>query len=115
MRSVEFTGGSKAIKVEAIMAKKNTKTSKTHRSRSRGTIKSILVTAFRREFQNDTVDISDGYQDNIHVMVVSRRFEQMGEQAKQDLLWRIIDQTNLSDAEKSLISLVYPICPSEIK
>ncbi len=83
--------------------------------RDRNEIKSILTKAFRNEFPEDTVDISDGYQDNIHVVVVSRQFDAMSEQEKQDKLWNIVDRTQLSNEEKSLISLIYPVSPAEIK
>ena len=83
--------------------------------RSRIEIKAVLEKAFREEFPNDTVDLSDGYQNNIHVLVVSRRFDAMSEKAKQDVLWGVIDTTDLTDAEKTLISLVYPVSPAEVK
>jgi len=75
----------------------------------------MLREAFRKRFPNDTVDISDGYKDNIHVMVVSREFDEMGEREKQELMWEIIDSTELAENEKTLISLVYPVSPAEIK
>lgn len=81
----------------------------------RSEIKAVLEQAFRAEFPNDTVDISDGYQNNIHVLVVSRRFDAMAEKDKQDALWRIIDGTDLTDAEKVTISLVMPVSPAEVK
>jgi hypothetical protein len=84
-------------------------------SRSRDEVKRILTPAFREEFPDDTVDISDGYQDNIHVLVVSRKFDELTEAQKQDMLWGIIDRTDLTDAEKSLISLVMPVSPAEIR
>jgi hypothetical protein len=83
--------------------------------RPRSVIKRVLLEAFRSEFPHDTVDISDGYLDNIHVLVVSRRFDRMSEKQKQSTLWRVIDATNLSDNEKELISLVYPVGVAELK
>ena len=83
--------------------------------RNKPEIKAILEQAFRAEFPNDTVDISDGYQNNIHVLVVSRRFDGMSEKDKQDALWQIIDGTDLTDAEKALISLIMPVSPAEVK
>jgi len=83
--------------------------------RNRDQIKAVLDGAFRQEFPKDTVDLSDGYQNNIHVVVVSRRFDGMEEKAKQDLLWSVIDATDLTDAEKHLISLVHPVSPAEVK
>ena len=84
-------------------------------SRDREEVKKILADAFRRRFPNDTVDISDGYQDNIHVLVVSRSFDSLTEKQKQDVLWKVIDSTNLTPAEKELISLVYPVSVAELK
>ena len=83
--------------------------------RNRDEIKTVLENAFRKKFPTDTVDLSDGYQDNIHVLVVSRSFDGISEKDKQDILWSVIDTTDLSDAEKVLISLVYPVSPSEVK
>ena len=84
-------------------------------ARSQPDIKTILDKAFRNEFPKDTVDISDGYQKNIHVLIVSRRFDSMNEQEKTDCLCTIIDRTNLSDDEKRLISLTLALSPAEIK
>jgi hypothetical protein len=36
----------------------------------------------------------------------------MTEKNKQDLLWDIIDKSNLSDAEKVKISLILPYSPT---
>ena len=84
-------------------------------ARSRDAIKQVLYRAFRREFPDDTVDISDGYKENIHVLIVSRRFDDMSEAEKQDLMWRVVDETDLTEPEKQLISLVYPVAVAEIK
>jgi hypothetical protein len=82
---------------------------------NRDKIKLVLEQAFRQRFPQDTVDISDGYEDNIHVVVVSRKFDKMTEEEKQELMWKIIDSTNLTKNEKSLISLAYPVSIAEIK
>ncbi len=84
-------------------------------TRSQPDIKAILDKAFRNEFPKDTVDVSDGYQENIHVLIVSRRFDSMNEQEKIDCLWSIIDGTDLSGDEKRLISLTLALSPAEIK
>lgn len=100
------------------MSKQSTVISRKAKSgsrRSRDQVKRILVEALRERFPNDTVDVSDGYKDNIHVMVVSRKFDQMTERQKQDYLWSLIDSSQLKDREKRLISLVYPLSPAEIK
>ena len=83
--------------------------------RSRDEIKRVIEQAFRSQFPTDTADVSDGYRDNKDVMVVSRRFDGMSESDKQDLMWGIIDDTDLTQAEKVLISLVMPLSPSEVK
>jgi hypothetical protein len=85
------------------------------KAHSRSQIKKILEEAFRAEFPHDTVDISDGYKENIHVVVVSRRFDRMKEANKTDLMWSVIDSAPLTDGEKQLISLVYPVSIAEIK
>ncbi len=84
--------------------------------RSRARIKRAIRDAFSRELPEDTIiDVSDGYGDCIHVMVISRRFDQMSEKAKQNLMWRVIDSSDLSEEEKARISLVYPVSPAAIK
>lgn len=83
--------------------------------RTRDEIKAVLEAAFRAEFPTDTVDVSDGYNSNIHVVVVSRRFDQMADKEQTDLLWGIIDGTDLVEGEKALISLVLPSSPSLLK
>ena len=83
--------------------------------RTREEIKAVLESAIRAEFPNDTVDISDGYKDNIHVLVVSRRFDKMTDEEQRDLLWGLIDQAGLDEGEKALISLALAVSPSMIK
>lgn len=82
--------------------------------RPRVQIKDDLKKALKQVFKDDLVDISDGYQDNIHVLVVSRQFDGMAEQAKQDMLRAPIDDSGLSEDEKRLISLVLPLSPADI-
>jgi hypothetical protein len=83
--------------------------------RDRDEIKRTLQGAFRKEFPHDTVDISDGYMDNIHVLIVSRKFDTMSEPQKQDMMLTIIGRTDLTGDEKRLVSLLYPLSPAEIK
>jgi hypothetical protein len=94
---------------------KNKRAPKRRPERSRDDVKQMLREAFRERFPHDTVDISDGYKENIHVMVVSREFDELEERQKQELMWEIIDNTQLTEDEKTLISLVYPVSPAEIK
>ncbi len=83
--------------------------------RNRDEIKKLLESAIRAEFPKDTVDISDGYKENIHVLVVSRRFDKMTEEEQRDLLWGLIDKGGLDDDEKALISLALAVSPAMIK
>jgi len=83
--------------------------------RSRDEIKKAIEVAIRKEFPTDTVDISDGYGSNIHVMVVSQRFDSMDDAIQRDLLWTLIRSAGLNDQEEALISLALTISPSIIK
>jgi acid stress-induced BolA-like protein IbaG/YrbA len=80
-------------------------------------LKSKIEHALRLRFPNqgETVDVSDGSGDNVHVVVVSRQFDQMGEKSKQDLLWEAIDKSTLTDEEKVRISLILPYSPDDLK
>lgn len=78
-------------------------------------LKAKIENILRTEFPGETVDVSDGYADNIHVIVVSHRFAGMREKEKQDLLWGAIDKSDLTDGEKVLISLILPYSPSDLK
>ena len=83
--------------------------------RTKDEIKAILLEAIKIVFPEDTVDVSDGYRDNIHVMVVSRKFDGRPDQEKQDMIWDPINASDLSEEEKLLISLALPLSPADIK
>jgi hypothetical protein len=87
---------------------------KRSKRRSRPVLKLALQMALRQGFQHDTVDISDGYDGNIHVIVVSRIFEKMGEKTRQAYLWKLMEHANLTEAERDLVTLVYAISPKEL-
>jgi acid stress-induced BolA-like protein IbaG/YrbA len=78
-------------------------------------LKKKIEELLKAEFPSETVDVSDGYKDNIHVVVVSRRFDDMREKEKLDAVWQIIDSGDLTHAEKALISLIVPYSPRELK
>ena len=79
-------------------------------------IKKKIEDLLRKEFnENSTVDVSDGYQDNIHIIVVSSKFSGKSENEKQDMLWDLIEASDLSDFEKNKISLIIPYSPGELK
>jgi hypothetical protein len=78
-------------------------------------LKKRIEQYLRPLFPEDTVDVSDGYHDNIHVVVVSRKFDGMTEKQKQDYLWGLIDKGSFNDPEKAKISLIIPASPGELK
>ncbi len=79
-------------------------------------LKKKIEELLRNEFnENSTVDVSDGYQDNIHIVVVSHKFSGKTENEKQDMLWRLIESGDISDLEKNKISLIIPYGPEELK
>ncbi len=78
-------------------------------------MKNKLEQVFRLRFPHDTVDISDGYQSNLHVLIVSRQFDNLTATQRQDLLWDILDESSLTREEKQALSLLMPVSPSELK
>lgn len=77
-----------------------------------GKLKEIL----KPKFEEGMVDVSlSGIRDNIHIVVMSRQFDDMLEKEKQELLWSIIDQSDLNEEEKLRISLIVPLSPDEVK
>jgi len=79
--------------------------------RRRGEVKLAIEAAFRAEFPHDTVDVSDGYGNNIHVLVVSRRFDKLGRERGQELMDRLLAGANATEEELKLVSMLrgYPI------
>lgn len=78
-------------------------------------LKQKIEELLKAEFPGETVDVSDGYKDNIHIVVVSRKFDGMREKEKLDAVWQTIDGSDLTDAQKALISLIVPYSPRELK
>ncbi|MHC5540677.1 hypothetical protein ACYOEI_20860 [Singulisphaera rosea] len=62
----------------------------------------------------DFVDVSDGHDENVHVVVVSRKFEGKRLKAKQDLIWSDLFG-NLTQDEWGLVTLSVGVSPEEIK
>jgi hypothetical protein len=77
----------------------------------------VLLSALRAQFpgEGNYVDVSDGYDDLIHVLVVSRIFDGMTEPARQDLVWEALEQAPLTRDQKRLVSLVVPLTPDQVK
>ena len=76
-------------------------------------IRDALKQGYFRD-ESDFVDVSDGYDDNIHVVVVSRKFEGKRLKEKQDLIWSELVK-NLSKDEWGRVSLSVGVSPEEIK
>jgi stress-induced morphogen len=87
------------------------------RSPARGPIdlKERLRAALRDHFKHDTVDITDGYKGNVHILIVSREFDGKGDYERQAMLHRIIDNAGLTKSQFSKISLLLALSPGEIK
>ncbi|MEZ4267520.1 MAG: hypothetical protein R3F39_14170 [Myxococcota bacterium] len=81
--------------------------------REREAVKAAIEQVLRKEFPTDTVDVSDGHGTNIHLVVVSRRFDPMSIRESHEFVWDLLDNSGaLSEAEMALISLVVASSPS---
>lgn len=79
-------------------------------------LKRRIYDALKLEFPDETVDISDGYRDNIHVLVVSRKFDKFSEKKKMAYLWEAITANGVfTDEELAKISLLLAYSPKELK
>jgi acid stress-induced BolA-like protein IbaG/YrbA len=63
---------------------------------------------------DDAVDISDGPEDSIHLVIFSRKFTGRSMQAKHDLIWAEL-MRKLDADEWNKISLSIGASPEEIK
>jgi stress-induced morphogen len=63
---------------------------------------------------DDLVDVSDGPDDSIHVVIVSRKFDGRRMKEKNDLIWSVLVQ-NLCPEEWGKVSLSVGTSPEEIK
>lgn len=80
-------------------------------------LKKRIYDTLKREFPNDTVDVSDGYRENVHVLVVSRRFDKCrNEREKEGLLLSVlVDDGGFSEDELAKRSMLLPYSPAELK
>ncbi len=62
----------------------------------------------------DLVDVSDGPDDDIHIVIVSRKFDGQRMKEKNDLIWSLLVQ-NLPPEEWGQVSLSVGASPEEIK
>ena len=63
---------------------------------------------------DDLVDVSDGPDDSIHVVIVSRKFDGQRMKEKNDLIWSVLVKT-LRPEEWGKVSLSVGASPEEIK
>jgi stress-induced morphogen len=63
---------------------------------------------------DDLVDVSDGADDDVDVVIVSRKFDGKRMKEKNDLIWSVLVQ-HLAPAEWGKISLSVGTSPEEIK
>jgi len=66
-----------------------------------------VVEVLRQEFPTDTIDTNEGYNGRVHVKLVSRRFNGMNEQEKQQFIWDLFRDKLDTDAEVISLALVY--------
>jgi acid stress-induced BolA-like protein IbaG/YrbA len=76
-------------------------------------LKEPLRRVFKKEFPEDTVDVSEDEHGHLQVMVVSRRFDGMGEKEKLDWLWDI-GRDGLKKTQLRRISLLLGYSPQEL-
>lgn len=62
----------------------------------------------------DLVDVSDGLDDNIHVVVVSRKFDGHRLREKNDMIWSVLIK-ELTPEEWGLVTLSVGVSPEELK
>jgi stress-induced morphogen len=63
---------------------------------------------------DDSVDVSDGPNDSVHVVIVSRKFDGRRMKEKNDLIWSVLTN-HLAPDEWGKVSLSIGASPEEIK
>jgi hypothetical protein len=63
---------------------------------------------------DDLVDVSDGPDDSVHLVIVSRKFDGRRMKEKNDLIWGVLTK-NLRPEEWGKVSLSVGASPEEIK
>jgi hypothetical protein len=76
-------------------------------------IRDVLKGAYFKD-SDDLVDVSDGPDDSVHVVVVSRKFDGRRMKEKNDLIWGVLVK-KLSPEEWGKVSLSIGTSPEEIK
>ena len=76
-------------------------------------IHDVLRHAYFQE-ANDLIDVSDGPDDSVHIVIVSRKFDGRRMKEKNDLIWSVLVD-NLQPEEWGKVSLSVGTSPEEIK
>jgi len=76
-------------------------------------IHDVLKRGYFRD-ADDLVDVSDGDEDNIHVVIVSRKFDRRRTREKEDVIWSELTNS-LAPEEWGKVSLSVGASPEEIK
>ena len=76
-------------------------------------IRNTLKTGYFKN-PDDLVDVSDGPDDDIHLVIVSRQFDGRRMKEKNDLIWSEL-VNNLTPEEWGKVSLTVGASPEEIK
>lgn len=63
---------------------------------------------------DELVDVSDGDDDGVHVVIVSRQFDGRRMKEKSDLIWSVLTQ-QLKQDEWDKVSLAVGASPDELK
>jgi len=76
---------------------------------------SKIIKSYLKNSNDYYVDVSlSGISDNIHIIVVSRFFDDMKEKQKHDYIWDLIENSDLNREERLRISMVNVMSPDEI-
>jgi hypothetical protein len=76
-------------------------------------IREVLKHGYFRD-ADDLVDVSDGDEGNIHLVIVSRKFDRRRTKEKDDLIWSELTKS-LTPEEWGKVSLSIGTSPEEIK
>jgi len=76
-------------------------------------VRDVLKEAYFKD-PDDLVDVSDGPDDSIHVVIVSRKFDGRRMKEKNDLIWSVLVE-QLRPEEWGKVSLSVGASPEEIK
>jgi hypothetical protein len=86
--------------------------------RSRVLLKRAIKSAIQQDkfFQeNSCVDVSDGFEGSIHIVVISDKFNEMSERVRQGHVSKALETAGLATDEEDLITLVFAASPKELK